>query len=77
LEDQHRRELIERYIAAYNAFDVDGMLAVMSDDLVFRNVSNGETTMEIEGKCVFRRCRSVIPADADRPFRAMPITCSS
>ncbi len=26
--------------------------------------------------CVFRRCRSVIPVEADHSFRTMPITCS-
>lgn len=48
--DQQKRDLIERYIAAYNAFNIDGMLTVMSDDVVFRNVSDGEITMEIEGR---------------------------
>ena len=29
-------QLVERYIAAFNAFDVEGMLATLSTDVVFR-----------------------------------------
>jgi ribosomal protein S18 acetylase RimI-like enzyme/ketosteroid isomerase-like protein len=44
-----RRDLIERYIAAYNAFDVEGMLALMNPEVVFRNIAGGEVTAETEG----------------------------
>jgi len=49
-----RRELVERYIAAYNAFDVEGMLATLSADVVFQNFSSGQLTAQSEGKDEFR-----------------------
>ncbi|MGV8078923.1 MAG: nuclear transport factor 2 family protein [Syntrophales bacterium] len=41
--------LIERYIAAYNAFDVEGMMALMHPDVLFRNVAGGTVTAEADG----------------------------
>ena len=38
--DPHRA-LIERYVTAYNAFDVPGMLAVLHADVTFENVAAG------------------------------------
>jgi ketosteroid isomerase-like protein len=49
-----RRELIERYLSAYNEFDVDGMLAVMHPDVEFRNVVGGEVTVEAHACEEFR-----------------------
>jgi GNAT superfamily N-acetyltransferase/ketosteroid isomerase-like protein len=48
IEDK-RRDLLERYIAAYNAFDVEGMLALMHPEVVFRNIAGGEVTAEASG----------------------------
>ena len=41
--------LIERYIASYNALDVEGMLALMHPDVVFRNIAGGKVTAEAVG----------------------------
>ena len=49
-----QRKLIDRYLAAYNAFDVDGMLAVLHPDVEFRNVSNGRETATAHGRNEFR-----------------------
>lgn len=46
-------DIITAYIAAYNAKDVDAMLATLSDDVRFENVSSGETTHVTEGKDAF------------------------
>jgi ketosteroid isomerase-like protein len=35
------RELIERYLGAYNRMDVDGMLATMHREVVFENYTAG------------------------------------
>lgn len=43
------RALVERYVEAYNAFDVEGMLACLAPDVVFRNVSGGEVTVATDG----------------------------
>lgn len=45
--------VISDYLAAYNAIDVDGMLACLADDVVFRNVSSGETSVDTRGKTQF------------------------
>lgn len=47
------KALLERYIAAYNARDVDGMLATLTDDVVFENVSNSGNSLRLEGKAAF------------------------
>lgn len=48
------RELIDRYLAAYNAFDVEGMLALLHSDVEFRNVSGGAVTAAARGREEFR-----------------------
>lgn len=50
-----RRSLIERYVAAYNAFDVDGMLALLTPDVVFENVSAGQVNASTHGADEFRQ----------------------
>ena len=50
----HRRKLIDRYVTAYNQFDVEGMLALMHPDVEFRNVAAGEVTVSSHGREEFR-----------------------
>lgn len=47
-------EKVSAYLAAYNAFDVNGMTAVVSDDVVFQNIAAGEVTHETRGLPAFR-----------------------
>ena len=49
------KQLVEAYIEAYNRFDVAGMLAPLHEDVVFRNVSNGEVNLTTTGKAAFRQ----------------------
>lgn len=49
-----RKEIIQSYISAYNAFDVAGMLAHLADDVVFENVSGGEVNLRTDGKDAFK-----------------------
>jgi ketosteroid isomerase-like protein len=51
--DSHRA-LIERYLTAYNAFDVEGMLALLDPDITFENVSGGQITASARGLAEFR-----------------------
>jgi ketosteroid isomerase-like protein len=51
--DAHR-EVIDRYLAAYNAFDVAGMLELVHPEIEFRNVANGEVTAATRGRDEFR-----------------------
>ncbi|RPE80089.1 nuclear transport factor 2 family protein [Vulcaniibacterium tengchongense] len=54
MNDANPANLIERYLAAYNAFDVDGMLALLRADVVFENYSGGVLTASARGIEEFR-----------------------
>ena len=49
------RTQIERYLAAYNAFDVPGMLELLHAEVEFRNVAGGEVTAAAHGIDEFRQ----------------------
>lgn len=53
--NSEKRELIQRYIDAYNRFDVDGMLAGLAPDVAFENVSAGEVSVATQGRAGFRQ----------------------
>lgn len=46
--------LINRYIAAYNSFDIQGMCACLHPEIRFENWSGGELTLVTEGLDAFR-----------------------
>ena len=52
--DPHRA-LVERYLNAYNSFDIPGMLSVLDPAIEFRNVTNGEITAAADGIEEFRK----------------------
>lgn len=47
-------ELIVRYLTAYNHFDVDGMLALLTTDVVFENFSGNQLTAATQNADQFR-----------------------
>jgi len=47
------KQSIESYIDAYNAFDVDGMIQHLDEDLIFENHTNGTVNLRTEGKKAF------------------------
>jgi steroid delta-isomerase-like uncharacterized protein len=49
MTDIEKRILIEQYIDAYNRFDVDGMLALLTPDVLFENVADGQVTAATSG----------------------------
>lgn len=49
------KELVDRYITAYNAFDIDGMLMLLSADIRFENHSGGQLTAAATGIDEFRQ----------------------
>lgn len=55
MADIDRRLAVERYVDAYNRFDVEGMLAGLAPEVVFENVSAGEVTASSHGIVDFRR----------------------
>ncbi len=48
-------EIIRRYIASYNDRDIDTMLACVTDDVVFENISNAGQSMRLDGKAMMRQ----------------------
>ena len=49
------KDLIERYLAACNSFDVGGMLSVLSRDVRFENYSGDQLTASANGIDEFRQ----------------------
>ncbi|MDD3342202.1 MAG: nuclear transport factor 2 family protein [Sulfurospirillaceae bacterium] len=47
-------QLIEHYIEAYNAFDIETMLSTLHHDITFQNISSGEINAETHGIEAFR-----------------------
>ena len=43
-------EIIQRYLDAYNARDVDALLDAVTDDVVFEHVSVAADPVRVEGK---------------------------
>jgi len=52
---QQQRKLVQQYIDAYNRFDVDGMMALLTPDVQFENVSDGQVTNTTSGVTAFRQ----------------------
>lgn len=49
-----REKIIENYIAGYNQFDIDKMVADFDDKILFENIQNGEVNMTLSGLKEFR-----------------------
>jgi ketosteroid isomerase-like protein len=54
MDEDEKRSLVECYLAAYNAFDIDSMMAVIHPDIEFKNVSGGEVNATTSGAGDFR-----------------------
>jgi predicted ester cyclase len=54
MTDERKKNIIENYVLAYNGFDIEKMLTDLHDEIIFKNISNGEITLEIEGLEAFR-----------------------
>lgn len=50
-----REAIVENYIEGYNSFDIEKMTKDMDDGVQFKNVSNGEVNMELDGIDAFRQ----------------------
>ncbi|WP_207431486.1 nuclear transport factor 2 family protein [Sabulibacter ruber] len=50
-----QEETVRDYIRAYNAFDVDGMLQHLHQDVCFENISGGEVNLTTHGLEEFRK----------------------
>lgn len=54
MTEDEKRTLIRRYLDAYNAFDVDGMVETIHPDVEIKNVSDGEVSAAASGVEEFR-----------------------
>ncbi len=45
-----KRSIIERYVNAYNTFDIQGMLAVVHPDVTFKNIASGQVNATASGQ---------------------------
>jgi ketosteroid isomerase-like protein len=54
METKAKKDLIERFVRAYNSFDVDGMMALMHPECSFQNISGGQVTASATGIRQFR-----------------------
>lgn len=73
MSDDPQRALVQRYLDAYNAFDVPGMLATLDPAVEFRNVANGEVTASANGLDELR----ALAEHAARLFRSRRQTITS
>lgn len=55
MNENQKRSLIDRYLAAYNQFDVRAMLTLLHPEIEFRNVASGEVTASASGLEEFRQ----------------------
>jgi len=55
LSGEDNRVLIDNYLAAYNRFDLDDMLALVHPDIEFKNVAGGEVNAMASGINEFRQ----------------------
>lgn len=51
---ENRERIIADYIKGYNNFDIDRMVKDFDKDMIFENLSNGESTLVLKGVEAFR-----------------------
>ena len=49
MKQQEMKDIIDKYINAYNLFDIAGMLEYMHDDVEFKNISGGKINLTTNG----------------------------
>jgi len=54
MENHDQKSLIERFIRAYNNFDIDGMVALLHPECSFQNISGGQINASAKGIAQFR-----------------------
>ncbi len=54
MENSNLKDLIGKYLSAYNTFNIDGMIGVLNGNIHFRNISKGEVNSETKGIQGFR-----------------------
>jgi ketosteroid isomerase-like protein len=55
MEQNRMLSTIEKFIFFYNAFDINGMLSLLHNDIVFQNISDGKVDTSTKGKTEFQK----------------------
>jgi len=55
MTEARQKDLIDRYLAAYNAFDIEAMLAQLDPAIRFEHYAGGQLTADASGIDEFRR----------------------
>jgi len=53
MKQEEIKEAIDRYMDAYNKYDIDAMIQVLASDIRFENASGGEVNAKTSGKTEF------------------------
>jgi ketosteroid isomerase-like protein len=53
MDAMQAKMLVDKYVEAYNGFDVPGILACLHPDVQFEHSTNGDVTVRLEGKAAF------------------------
>ncbi|MGD8765493.1 MAG: nuclear transport factor 2 family protein [Desulfobacteraceae bacterium] len=54
MTEEEQKMIIQSYIAAYNSFDIDGMVALVHQEVVFKNIADAGVNAEATGAEQFR-----------------------
>ena len=54
MEESEQRNIIEKYVNAYNTYDIEAMMSVIHTDIEFVNLSDGEVNATASGIDEFR-----------------------
>lgn len=77
MNETEKKNLIENYVRAYNSFDIDEMLSGLHEKIIFKNISNGETTLELNGIEAFEdQARQVVGLFAEREQKITDFVCN-
>lgn len=52
--DEIRKNIIENYMNSYNNFEIENMLKDLDENIVFRNIANGEINLTTKGIAEFK-----------------------
>jgi hypothetical protein len=52
---ESNKEIINKFITAYNSYDIDSMLSLLHPEVLFTNLSSGKVSVQTEGKEAFEK----------------------
>ena len=62
MDESKIKEIIQEYFDAYNNFDIETMVSLLTEDVIFKNTSQGKVILEITGKKSYKRqAKSAVP----------------